>query len=163
LVAVAPASTDEYGSIELFRKDTTVDFEFEGQTFYPGDNQHWKTTIEGLQRLTQMRRIEASGSTLSYVRDPEDLRDLSATFSLGCTEARLAPSDPARFQKVLKLHNVHDFGRALGLEAAGPGIGSSAVRLVTCHDSDAMLSVYTRPRSLFDQSAGAYFDDEGTP
>ena len=40
------------------------------------------------------------------------------------------------------------------------GIGTSAVRLVTGHQSDAMLSVYTRPRSLFESSAGAFFDDE---
>jgi site-specific recombinase XerD len=40
------------------------------------------------------------------------------------------------------------------------GISSSAVRLVTGHQSDAMLSVYTRPRSLFESSAGAYFESE---
>jgi len=38
------------------------------------------------------------------------------------------------------------------------GISTTAVRLVTGHQSDQMLSVYTRPRSLFDQSAGAFFD-----
>jgi len=38
------------------------------------------------------------------------------------------------------------------------GIVTSAVRLVTGHQSDAMLSVYTRPRSLFESSAGAFFD-----
>ena len=40
------------------------------------------------------------------------------------------------------------------------GITSSAVRLVTGHQSDAMLSVYTRPRSLFESSAGAFFTDD---
>jgi len=39
------------------------------------------------------------------------------------------------------------------------GITSSAVRIVTGHQSDAMLNVYTRPRSLFESSAGAFFDD----
>jgi hypothetical protein len=39
------------------------------------------------------------------------------------------------------------------------GIASSAVRVVTGHTSEAMLSVYTRPRSLFESSAGAFFDD----
>jgi integrase len=42
------------------------------------------------------------------------------------------------------------------------GISSSAVRIVTGHQSDAMLSVYTRPRSLFESSAGAFFDTEVT-
>jgi len=39
------------------------------------------------------------------------------------------------------------------------GITSSAVRVVTGHQSDAMLNVYTRPRSLFESSAGAFFDE----
>ena len=39
------------------------------------------------------------------------------------------------------------------------GISTSAVRIVTGHQSDAMLSVYTRPRALFESSAGAYFND----
>ena len=38
--------------------------------------------------------------------------------------------------------------------------GTAAVRLVTGHQSDAMLSVYTRPRSLFESSAGAFFEAE---
>ncbi len=37
-------------------------------------------------------------------------------------------------------------------------IPSGAVRAVTGHTSDAMLSVYSRPGDLFDGSAGAYFD-----
>jgi len=32
---------------------------------------------------------------------------------------------------------------------------------LTGHASDAMLSVYARPRSLFDQSAGGLFNDVG--
>jgi integrase len=39
------------------------------------------------------------------------------------------------------------------------GIATSAVRLVTGHASDVMLATYTRPRSLFDASAGAMFGD----
>jgi hypothetical protein len=39
------------------------------------------------------------------------------------------------------------------------GIASTAVRVVTGHQTEAMLSVYTRPRSLFESSAGAFFDD----
>lgn len=41
------------------------------------------------------------------------------------------------------------------------GISTTATRMVTGHASDAMLSVYARPRSLFDQSAGALFNDVG--
>jgi hypothetical protein len=42
------------------------------------------------------------------------------------------------------------------------GIASVAVRVMTGRQSDAMLGVYTRPRSLFESSAGAYFTEEGT-
>jgi len=38
-------------------------------------------------------------------------------------------------------------------------IPSGAVRQVTGHQSDAMLSIYSRPGDLFDSSAGAYFDN----
>jgi len=43
-------------------------FEFEGKTYYPGANSHWKTTIDGLKRLAEKRRIEVSGKSLAYVR-----------------------------------------------------------------------------------------------
>ena len=38
------------------------------------------------------------------------------------------------------------------------GVPSSAVRVVTGYQSDAMLATYTRPRSLFESLAGAFFD-----
>jgi hypothetical protein len=37
-------------------------------------------------------------------------------------------------------------------------INTSAVRLVTGHASDVMLATCTRPRFLFESSAGAFFD-----
>ena len=47
-------------------------FEFEGKRFYPSPNSHWKTRVEGLARLAERRRIEASGNRLSYVRYAND-------------------------------------------------------------------------------------------
>lgn len=47
-------------------------FEFEGKTYYPSANSHWKTTVEGLKRLAEKRRIEVSGSSLAYVRFYDD-------------------------------------------------------------------------------------------
>jgi adenine-specific DNA-methyltransferase len=43
-------------------------FTFNGETYFPSPNSHWKTTIEGLQRLCEKRRIEISGKSLRYVR-----------------------------------------------------------------------------------------------
>ena len=46
----------------------TFDFEFEGQVFSIGGNQHWKTTREGLQKLASAKRIIKRDKSLSYVR-----------------------------------------------------------------------------------------------
>ena len=56
-----------------YRKDTTVEFEYEGQTFIPGPNEHWKTTVEGLNRLSVKHRLEVGGRSLTYVRFADDL------------------------------------------------------------------------------------------
>ncbi len=55
-----------------FRENTTVPFTFEGETFHPGPNACWKTTVEGLQRLVQQKRIVKAGRTLRFVRYLED-------------------------------------------------------------------------------------------
>lgn len=47
-------------------------FEFEGKTYYPAANSHWKAKVEGLRRLAEKRRIEISGSSLAYVRFHDD-------------------------------------------------------------------------------------------
>ncbi len=51
-----------------FRENTTVPYFFEGETYHPGANACWKTTVEGLDRLTQAGRIQRAGRTLRYVR-----------------------------------------------------------------------------------------------
>jgi adenine-specific DNA-methyltransferase len=48
-------------------------FEYEGRTFLPSANNHWKTTVEGMQRLAALRRIEVSGDSLRYVRFYDDM------------------------------------------------------------------------------------------
>lgn len=55
-----------------FRENTTIDFDFEGKTFHPGDNSCWKTTKQGLEKLAELRRIEIAGNTLRYVRFIDD-------------------------------------------------------------------------------------------
>lgn len=55
-----------------FRENTTVDYVFGGETFHPGPNACWKTTVEGLDRLTTLRRIEKAGRTIRYVRYLDD-------------------------------------------------------------------------------------------
>jgi adenine-specific DNA-methyltransferase len=55
-----------------FRENTTVPYTFGGQVFHPGPNACWKTTSEGLDRLTRARRIQKAGRTLRYVRYLDD-------------------------------------------------------------------------------------------
>jgi adenine-specific DNA-methyltransferase len=48
-------------------------FEFEGKTYKPNANSHWKANYpEGMERLRRAKRIMLSGNTLSYVRYLED-------------------------------------------------------------------------------------------
>lgn len=55
-----------------FRENTTIDYIHEGKNFHPGQDKCWKSTREGLDRLTVARRIGATGNTLSYVRFIDD-------------------------------------------------------------------------------------------
>ncbi|SHO61168.1 adenine-specific DNA-methyltransferase [Pseudoxanthobacter soli DSM 19599] len=60
-----------------FRPDTTVEIDLFGQIFYPGKSNHWKTSVNGMQRLAKARRIEATGKgRIRYVRM---LNDYSAS------------------------------------------------------------------------------------
>ncbi len=43
-------------------------FEFEGRTYHPPTNNHWKTNLDGMRKLTIIGRIVATGATLSYIR-----------------------------------------------------------------------------------------------
>jgi adenine-specific DNA-methyltransferase len=55
-----------------FREKTTVPFELDGETFHPGSNACWKTTVEGLGRLVKAGRIRKAGQTIRYVRFIDD-------------------------------------------------------------------------------------------
>ena len=47
-------------------------FMFEGKTYSPGKNAHWKTKISGLENLASARRIQATRSNIYYVRFFDD-------------------------------------------------------------------------------------------
>ncbi|MDP2682347.1 MAG: DNA methyltransferase [Deltaproteobacteria bacterium] len=55
-----------------FSSNSTVEFEFKGQTFYCGDNNHWKTTPDGLKKLVDENRLIAFGNNLNYKRFIDD-------------------------------------------------------------------------------------------
>jgi len=62
-----------------FRENTTVNYQFEGETFHPGANACWKTTVEGLDRLAQLGRIQKAGRTLRYRRFLDDFPAVELT------------------------------------------------------------------------------------
>jgi adenine-specific DNA-methyltransferase len=57
-----------------YRKNTTVDYEFDGQTYHPGAQNNWKASVpEGMDRLKKHHRILASaGGKLGYIRYFDD-------------------------------------------------------------------------------------------
>jgi adenine-specific DNA-methyltransferase len=55
-----------------FRQNTTVTYVFDGKEHHPGQNNNWKTTVEGLDRLADHRRLVSSGRILKYKRFVND-------------------------------------------------------------------------------------------
>ncbi len=51
---------------------TTFHFELNGNDYYPGNNRCWKTTREGMARLVNLRRINASKNTLKFIAKSDD-------------------------------------------------------------------------------------------
>jgi adenine-specific DNA-methyltransferase len=66
IFSVDPITSQEY------RPDTTVSYDFEGKTFHPGPQAHWKTSVRGLDRLASVNRLLPQGSKLRYVRYLDD-------------------------------------------------------------------------------------------
>ncbi|OFV91689.1 MAG: DNA methylase [Acidobacteria bacterium RIFCSPLOWO2_02_FULL_64_15] len=62
-----------------FRENTTVNYKFQGEIFHPGLNACWKTTVEGLDRLAQVGRIQKAGRTLRYRRFLDDFPAVELT------------------------------------------------------------------------------------
>jgi DNA modification methylase/superfamily II DNA or RNA helicase len=53
-------------------ENTDYSFVFKGKTYEPNAKSHWKTSIDGLERLAENRRIIESGNSLRYLRFFDD-------------------------------------------------------------------------------------------
>lgn len=62
-----------------YRPNTTVDYTFRGQTFHPGMQSCWKTTVQGLDRLNVAGRLQRAGATLRYKRYLHDFAAVEVT------------------------------------------------------------------------------------
>ena len=50
----------------------TFEFSFEGKKYWPGNSSHWKTKAEGMRKLVDAHRVEASANQIRYVRFLDD-------------------------------------------------------------------------------------------
>ena len=53
---------------EGYRETTTVEFQFDGKVFHPGQNRHWGVVVEGLRRTGKAGRLITSGSQVHLKR-----------------------------------------------------------------------------------------------
>ncbi len=49
-----------------FRPNMTFTYEFEGRSYHPGHNKHWRTGATGLARLRAANRLSRAGKTIRY-------------------------------------------------------------------------------------------------
>jgi adenine-specific DNA-methyltransferase len=62
-----------------FRTNTSVPFDFRGKAFDTGLTKNWKTTLDGMRRLSRANRIEPSSGSLNYVRFIDDFPAVELT------------------------------------------------------------------------------------
>ena len=65
-----PASSKIFQAYPLFsegKSPTDAPFVWNGGTYEPAGNNHWKTTAQGLARLTALDRLIAQGETLRFI------------------------------------------------------------------------------------------------
>ena len=55
-----------------FSETLSQPFHFQGGSYAPNANSHWKTTISGLRKLNLAERIQQSGNSIRYVRFVDD-------------------------------------------------------------------------------------------
>jgi len=55
-----------------FRETTTVEVEFDGENYFPGNKSHWKTSVDGLKQLNKKKRLVKNKQSLQYLRKLSD-------------------------------------------------------------------------------------------
>jgi integrase len=90
---------------------------------------------------------------LAQLVEPESVFPISDR-----TVARIVKRCAARAGLDPAGYSAHSLRAGFVSECDRRRVPTSAVRAVTGHSSDSMLSVYSRPGDLFDGSAGAWFD-----
>lgn len=72
---IIPSGARRYQLAPLYSEGASSSpqvFEFNGKKYVPRPDSHWKTTVEGLQRLALANRIEEMGTVVRYRRFVDD-------------------------------------------------------------------------------------------
>lgn len=70
-----PEKTRLYQPTSLVSQGETSsdqEFVYEGKKYFPPSGQHWKTSVEGLKKLAEQKRIHVAKNSIRYVRFADD-------------------------------------------------------------------------------------------
>lgn len=98
---------------------STVEYEFKGRRYFPGQNMHWKTTIAGLDRLSRAGRLSAReyGQSLCYVRFVSDF----AAFAIGNMWTDMSSGDNQTLKKLYVVQTLTKVVQRCMLMTTDPG------------------------------------------
>jgi adenine-specific DNA-methyltransferase len=77
-----PPNAKRYQLAPLYSEGAALgpkEFSYQGKKYSPRTDTHWKTTLDGLNRLSEAKRIEVMGSVLRYRRFLDDFPVLPIT------------------------------------------------------------------------------------
>lgn len=102
-----------------FGELTSTGYSFEGKEYSPGAQMHWKTSINGLNRLAKSRRISsrAIGSTLCYVRRVDDF----PAMTIGNVWSDMASGDNQTLKKMYVVQTLPKVIERCMLMTTDPG------------------------------------------
>ena len=79
---ITPHGSKRYQLAPLYSEGASSEareFVFQGKRYVPRADTHWKTTLEGLQRLANVNRVEVMGSVIRYRRLVQDFPVIAIT------------------------------------------------------------------------------------
>lgn len=98
---------------------STVDFTFQGKNYHPGANMHWKTSVDGLEKLSSTGRLSAReyGATLCYVRYVDDF----SAMAIGNVWTDMASGDNQTLKKLYVVQTLPKVIQRCMLMCTDPG------------------------------------------
>ncbi|MBU2226453.1 MAG: site-specific DNA-methyltransferase, partial [Proteobacteria bacterium] len=106
---ILPEGCRRYQLAPLYSEGASQDikeFVFQGKKYFPRADTHWKTTLQGLLRLTEAGRIETMGSVIRYRRFVDDfpvipITDRWESTQIGTQRMYVVQTSPLVIQRCL--------------------------------------------------------------